>query len=642
MYIWLSLEDTDTHITVRSNICGVLPLASPEANIEEIRKRRTSAMAIILKTHPELKGNESSRVYQELSNLAQCLPPGFKDLDFALHLGVAHACLLEAKRRARERVIDDIVGSYFGPPDATPAALRPQLNTLRTQMLLIPDAKLSWEVATWCGGLLMQTSTDYNDPACDQTVMSDIRKMGPWFERRLVPMAEGFVIFERLRKILCMLPRAERKAFVDFVRAPENGKLLPLTLRIFDKVASRVPTLRDAPVSKATFSILMELAACPTPLTDAAVDEAAEPAIALLQSQSGRQINQVAAESLAALQAGVSMGLRGDSTNIVLMKIRMAERNLNADLERKRLARQKAPPATALPQAGPSDMDPVHAWSVARLVRWIEGPVAERARQGRLNRSTVVAREKGSLAQDTQALQRAGLVVDTATPGICDADVDMVMNDGLGATARFFHDDIQDMAPMAKSLGAAAGLLERCMELQAQLQALSDKPATFDEEKARALLQDAEERIGELRTGIKVAAASAQVVKRFSTRLSVALQAEPLVLGKRHGGVIACPLQPTDWAWVAQMFHRRWLPHVTCVVVDGSVITLQADQALALYVTGSSQSSFAFDVSVHLWQRRAGRTSPASEGDELYPAMNTTDWFDTYIPCAVLHVPQLQ
>ena len=69
------------------------------------------------------------------------------------------------------------------------------------------------------------------------------------------------------------------------------------------------------------------------------------------------------------------------------------------------------------------------------------------------------------------------------------------------------------------------------------------------------------------------------------------------------------------------------------------VLHQRADQALALYVTGSSQSNFAFDVSVHLWQRRPGATSMPGVASGGTQRMNTDDWFDTYLPCCVLHVP---
>jgi hypothetical protein len=66
---------------------------------------------------------------------------------------------------------------------------------------------------------------------------------------------------------------------------------------------------------------------------------------------------------------------------------------------------------------------------------------------------------------------------------------------------------------------------------------------------------------------------------------------------------------------------------------------LDEDQAAALYITGSSLSGYAFDVSVHIWQRYPGKTSLPSEKSDAFPAMNTEDWFDSYVPCCVLHVP---
>jgi hypothetical protein len=73
--------------------------------------------------------------------------------------------------------------------------------------------------------------------------------------------------------------------------------------------------------------------------------------------------------------------------------------------------------------------------------------------------------------------------------------------------------------------------------------------------------------------------------------------------------------------------------------MDGVLVPLQADQALALYVTGSSQSQYAFDVSVHLWCRKPGGGGLPSLEVGAYPPMNTRDWRDTRVPCAVLHVP---
>jgi len=86
-------------------------------------------------------------------------------------------------------------------------------------------------------------------------------------------------------------------------------------------------------------------------------------------------------------------------------------------------------------------------------------------------------------------------------------------------------------------------------------------------------------------------------------------------------------------------FHQRLLPRTRRIEIDGETVLLSPDQALALYVTGSSQSSYAFDVSVHLWQRRHGSTSGPGLAETAWPPMNSPDWFDTYITCCVLHVP---
>jgi hypothetical protein len=118
-----------------------------------------------------------------------------------------------------------------------------------------------------------------------------------------------------------------------------------------------------------------------------------------------------------------------------------------------------------------------------------------------------------------------------------------------------------------------------------------------------------------------------------------ALARETLTPGRRQGGVIACPLTADDWRWVSNRFHRRWLSGIRHLSVDGVHVPLDMDEALALYVTGSSQSNYAFDVSVHLWRRWNNKTSPPSQQSGVFPPMNTDDWYDTRVTCCVLHVP---
>ena len=639
MYAWLSLEHLDGNTTTSVTPCRVDPLHPPETDEGKLKLRRTIAMQAIaaLKLPDSV---ESNRLFAALSQLLKSLPADYQDIEFAVYMGLAHHRLPLARRTAREHVIGAVMEGYLGPSGAWPKGLQLRLDLIRNQLFLIPNALLEGHARSACGALLMNTSMTLTPTTPDPQARSDfdlIRRVAGSVSET---PGDAAAIFDALRLAYVMTQLVLRKPFMSFLKDQTTGPALAMAAQTQATLLTRVPVGTVALQTDTLVTILMEVAMGMRMAAGApTVDEIVGDNIASLQRHQDRAYDQVRVETVAALDAGVPMGQKGLLMRQVLLKERLAVRQLNVRLAPQRAARTPVKATTTTPPGGTTDMEPVHAWSVARLVRWIEGPLAERPTQGRLNRQAVVAQETSAQEQDARDRQQIGLAADASTPTLTEGDVDLAMNDGLAATAQFFHDDIQEMAPLAKTLGAAPALLERCLELQAPLQQLCDKPAAFDEEKSRALLQDAESRIAELRKGIKAAEASTQLAKRFSTQLAMALKAEALVLGKRHGGVIACPLRPTDWAWVAQMFHRRWLPHVTRLLIDGQPITLQPDQAVALYVTGSSQSNFAFDVSVHLWQRRAGCTSAPSELMDTCPPMNEADWFDTYIPCAVLHVP---
>ena len=639
MYVWLSLPEINGKVSLFESICSVDPMAAPETNADELRTRRTMVMQVLPRSHPELKGTESSRVYMALAKLVESLPPRYDDLDFAIHLGMAHFCLPEAKRTAREKGITAIIETYFGPPGRWRADIVRRLEILRTQMLLVPDALIDGWVSSHCGQLALETTMAPGAPQCDRQAQSDYKAMNDVVGRLTVRDSDKTSISQTLSMLYCLFTPIQRKVLVKEVTDPRCFKGLPILVRAADVVSKKAP-LTPNHVAQALVSILMEMADTGMESGDPQVDGIIEMHVLHLWSLKMRMYGLARSKTEEALNANVPLGERGIATRTVLLKLRLAEHQLNRRLASERMNPVGTPPAPVGQQAGPNDMDPVHAWSVARLVRWIEGPLAARSTTGRLNRQAVVTQERGAIERDAREQREAGLEGDEVRTVITEDEVGVVMNDALAATAHFFRDDIVDMAPLARSLGTRAGLIDRCVELQPQLELLGNMPASFDEEKARALLQDAEFCIGELRQGIKVAEASAQLVRRFNAQLGVALRAEALVLGKRHGGVIACPLRATDWAWVAKMYHRRWLPQVNHLVIDGEEITLRQDQAVALYVTGSSQSNFAFDVSVHLWQRRAGCTGAPSEVMDDCPPMNETQWFDTYVPCAVLHVPR--
>ena len=134
---------------------------------------------------------------------------------------------------------------------------------------------------------------------------------------------------------------------------------------------------------------------------------------------------------------------------------------------------------------------------------------------------------------------------------------------------------------------------------------------------------------------------AAEKLLRFGECLVLQLRQETLAMGKHHGGVIGCPMALDQWGAVRDRFHRRYCSPVQVLTMDGERVLLRSDQALALHVTAGSQSGYAFDVSVHLWQRLdESKDDPFDTSSvELFPPMNTQGWFDTFITCAVLHVP---
>ena len=164
MYVWLSLPEINGKVALSESICDVNPMAPPETRSDELRSRRTAVMQILTRSHPDLKGAESSRVYMALAKLVESLPPGFDDLDFAIHLGMAHFCLPEAKRATREQGINTIIEAYFAPSARWRRDIMQRLEVLRTQMLLIPDALMESWVSGHCGLLAIKTTMTPGDP----------------------------------------------------------------------------------------------------------------------------------------------------------------------------------------------------------------------------------------------------------------------------------------------------------------------------------------------------------------------------------------------------------------------------------------------------------------------------------------------
>ncbi|MDP2073581.1 hypothetical protein [Hydrogenophaga sp.] len=435
-------------------------------------------------------------------------------------------------------------------------------------------------------------------------------------------------------------PWAERYGFIELVDNAARFKLLPA-------VSKTVAALRSAGllvVSEGDILVNV-LQDCQAAKLNGSMEEDMDTAVtnqvALGRTAELARTRAVLVSTMDASRLGVNLGRRVNEQNTAavisagqafwLQLLRMTPERLQ-----RRKERDKVPVTPGAAPTSPGDLDPVHAWSVSRLLRWIEGPILEKA-PAPLERARFVLKEKAA-RQEARAKTRMPEKAVRADKDLSALDIDLAVQNALSTTAGFFIGDIDDMLFRAKALGAAPPAAQHCLDLLAPLQKLK-KEDRSDDQKARALLHTASLAVDQLRLDLRTMASDAQLRQHFDRQLSVALYNEPMVEGKRHGGVIQCRLKRSDWPWVAEQYHRRWLPWNQRITVDGVPRVLQPDQALGLYVTGKSLSGYEFDVSVHLWLRRAGRESaPGTSVLPLSP-MNTEDWIDTLTPCAVLHVP---
>lgn len=305
---------------------------------------------------------------------------------------------------------------------------------------------------------------------------------------------------------------------------------------------------------------------------------------------------------------------------------------------------------TADPGAQATD-DPVPDWKVERLVRWINGPVTDATAAKALSSpDQLVLRDNMLLANDRKR-------INPATPAqkqnqkdslaLTRAQVQEIVWQGLSQSAEYLRDELRDLGALADKLGLKGAVRNDATtalkSIEVALEAMSSFKKTTTIDKAQAQLSAANSCLETLRADIKPVQVAAEKLLRFGDCLVLLLRNETLVMGKRHGGVIVCPMSMDQWGAVRDRFHRRYCSPTQVLTMDNEHTLLRSDQVLALHVTAGSQSGYAFDVSVHLWQRlEASKEEPFdTTSTELFPPMNTKGWFDTLITCAVLHVPLL-
>jgi hypothetical protein len=593
-----------------------------------------------LRSLKDLCKNDPDLVGRVLTDFMDILAYVEKDCaEFALHMCVAHHRLPAVHREKRMTTIQRIVDGHFSDLAHPSRDMSNSIGHLKRMAILLPDATLEDELRSDCFAIAFAISELKSPPAgyglapITGEILAKLKGS---------PITKQPELANELSKVWLSRAAAERAAFKEKVLAlleQKKGhavsaayfhlllvwpKTVPLmTSHRFDFYASVISSAADHDDDQWGPFVATHAAAMEAQIRAQADVVLWTSAAAVIE---GVSMGPYSASSVEALnkRALVSTGIRGGFTP---MRARNARTLGTGDVHK--LSEQQA-----------LELNTVQSMSVDQLVRWIEGPIVEtrQSEKKRIDRKAIVQREQEIRQKATKTKAPSTKDLSPEKP-LTDEDVQETIRDAMAATARFFLGEISDMLVLAKSIEVATELVTTCARMEDALNPLIHKPEAFEEEQAREILSHAEAAVAALRKGLKEAQASAVVRSRFPGQLSTALKAESKVLGKRHGGQIACPVRFDDWAYVANTFHCRWLPDVKSIEVDGKAMPLDNDQAAALYVTGSSQSGFAFDVSVHLWRRRQGRTSLPSLENGLYPSMNETDWFDTYQTLCVLHVP---
>lgn len=558
-----------------------------------------------------------------LWSITPCMPPGM--LDFMMFLALAHHRLPAVERQARESRIQQLVEAQGTFAATDPAEFKRQKALLQNIAILFPDALLAANLSSICGPMRFNSCVL---PACPQALLPLQQMVDRLCLNLHERHARSAEVIEALKGVLFHSRPDELVARWDTVARAVNIDWSLLLLPALDRIGRWPPAgISRVPAEALLCALTAGVGVAPGSSLLQTVERAIDDALARFN----QSVTEVQLATLEAALAGVPLGAAS------LPTAQAANRLIDEAIDQVtlRMTRERIERCGQVRDLQ-GDLAPVHAWAVNRLLRWIEGPIVNPAPLRRVDRARAVTAEN-------QRTRPAGAAATGATgatpPPMTPRDVDTLVENGFAATADFFIADITDMVALATALGGDKALVQACDRLREPLAQLAAQPASIDELRAGPLLAQAESCITALRANIKATQAQDQLQQKFAARLEAALACETMVLGRRQGGVIACPMQASDWPGVVTAFHHRLLSRARRIEIDGETVLLRPDQALALYVTGSSQSNHAFDVSVHLWQRRPDATAGPGRTATAWPAMNSPAWFDTYITCCVLHVP---
>lgn len=594
-----------------------LPGVGAEVPEKLLRVRRLSATALA-KTQTQLSAGEQSALGDRIFETIERVPDDLSAYSFGAHMAMAHFLLPPAERQRREAAIASLDAALLAP------ARLDTLNLWRSATLrmavLVPDAALDAIYRSSVGHLFLylRDLPDHDQHICRKTGWRNLEARYLGHPDLAKALASDFFT----RRF------GERQAFVDLLSPMAPAELAKLLAAVDQDLQTSGRELLIADRCEAHLGAIRAWRALPAESRNA---DALTTVVALeherLAMRESARCTHIVAATLEALAKETAFGSDAGQKN--REAIALCRRS---QVRPSRTPRPEDPttPGQALP-----DLDPVHTWSIDRLVHWIDGPVAQPKRSLELER--ICAAEQ----KDWETEQAQRKPTDQRDDGpLKKQEVQMAVAQGLRSSAQFLRDELRDLLPLGTQLQADANLLRACQDCLPALTTLAlSQPVDEAGDMAQAMadLQRADQALDALRRGIHQRQGEEQTRQRFTAALFQCLRNEPLTLGKRHGGVIAEPLPLEEWGWAVQTFHKRWWNAGLRPSATAAPMPLAPDQALALYVTGSSLSDYAFDISVHLWRRQAASGLPPTTPGEGN-TMNEPDWYDTLIPCAVLHV----
>ncbi|MBT9464674.1 hypothetical protein [Hydrogenophaga sp.] len=596
----------------------------------------------------DVPSEKKAWLIQQVCNTVQWLPNRMASSSLEMHLVLAHFRLDDARRAQRETRIAALLDPHFkSHPSPFLQAYGEKLKLLAVAM---PDemmnAALHSHVVRLCRGCMDTSPQDYK-PLID--FLRDTKATGGIDDPAAIACLQACYFSREL---------GEREACLTHLYAELKShklqKWLPLLKKGIDDLS---PMHLESDMADAVHDTLESSIEAP----EQSIENLVTDGVARYSERIQARLTAIVESSRDAMEAGVLLDAKSTQTNSeaqIAYKLAMSQAAINFTPDGARTVFKQAHAPEPPLKAGDDlpDMSPIHARSVELLASWIDGLIetpdapALLARQKILEaqnktRPTVEVPPKPAPTKQPAATTKPVPTkpISTKPDEVVPADEALSVNDaglvvqsGLCSTAEFFLGEIQDMSLRAASLKMNKDLLETCTELVPALKDL--RTGTMSNERdALRLLTRTESAIKSLRASIDSIAIEARVRQNFSRSLREALAKEPLVYGKRHGGVLSCRVRQADWPWVHREYHQRWL-NVQSLEIAGKRAPLERHQALALYVTGSSRSNYAFDVSVHMWIRKEGCHSTPNAGNSTDVWMNTEEWRDAHISCTVLHV----